>query len=137
MLKNPCSKTGCLLFVAATRITIGDGAKTSFWRSAWVHDQRPRDIAPKVFAASGRRNSTVKGSASSSWMGEKYQPACHFVNRPLEPIELCAIVQSMRLVENKEDEITWVFTQAGYYSTSTAYRAQFIGHTDINFKTLI
>jgi hypothetical protein len=30
-----------------------------------------------------------------------------------------------------------VLTHAGSYSTSTTYKAQFIGHTDINFKTLI
>jgi hypothetical protein len=79
--------TDRLLFATATRVTIGDGAKTSFfYHSAWAYDRRPRDIAPKVFAASGRRKFDNQGSDSSSWMGEKYHPACHLVNRPLEPV---------------------------------------------------
>ena len=42
----PCDDTDQLLFAACTTITIGDGKKTKFWQSGWLHGRRPRDIAP-------------------------------------------------------------------------------------------
>lgn len=36
----PCDDIDKLLFAAATTIAIGDGAKLSFWDSAWLEGRR-------------------------------------------------------------------------------------------------
>ncbi|WVZ78138.1 LOW QUALITY PROTEIN: hypothetical protein U9M48_025899 [Paspalum notatum var. saurae] len=58
-LEIPCNDTDRLLFAAATRIEIEDGAKTSFWHCAWAQGRRPKDIAPDIFAASRGRKASV------------------------------------------------------------------------------
>ncbi|XP_071681840.1 uncharacterized protein [Lolium perenne] len=47
------------LFNAATRVTIGNGAKASFWSSSWLHGTPPKDLAPLIFKVSRRKNRTV------------------------------------------------------------------------------
>lgn len=45
---TPCNDIDKLLFVAATSITVGDGARVSFWESAWLQGRRLKDVAPLV-----------------------------------------------------------------------------------------
>ncbi|WVZ67071.1 hypothetical protein U9M48_016209, partial [Paspalum notatum var. saurae] len=67
-LEVPCNETDKLLFAAATRIEIGDGAKTSFWHCAWAKGWCPRDIAPDIFAAScGRKLSVREALTGQAW----------------------------------------------------------------------
>jgi hypothetical protein len=47
---NDASNIG--LFNAATRVTIGDGAKASFWPSSWFNRIPPKDLAPLILKAS-------------------------------------------------------------------------------------
>jgi hypothetical protein len=44
-----CDDVDTLLFVDCTRITLGDGNKTSFWLSGWLQGKRPKDITPLLF----------------------------------------------------------------------------------------
>jgi hypothetical protein len=38
-----------LLRCAATKVTIGNGKKSLFWESTWVHGAWPKDISPLIF----------------------------------------------------------------------------------------
>jgi hypothetical protein len=52
----PCDTTDRLLFTATTSIIVGDGLRASFWSSAWLQGQRPRDIAPNKTISEGLHN---------------------------------------------------------------------------------
>jgi hypothetical protein len=44
----PCDDADGILFANCTRISLGNGSKTSFWGSNWLHEQRPKDCASFV-----------------------------------------------------------------------------------------
>lgn len=51
-LGNPCVAQDYDFFYASTTITVSNGARTPFWDSPWVHDRKPKDIAPLIYEAS-------------------------------------------------------------------------------------
>jgi hypothetical protein len=55
----PYDKVDKLLFAASTTLTIGNGERASFWKSAWLNGQRPCDVAPHLFSISRRKNRTL------------------------------------------------------------------------------
>ena len=44
------------LFNVATKVTIGNGLKASFWSSAWLNGFAPKSLAPLIFAVSKQKN---------------------------------------------------------------------------------
>jgi hypothetical protein len=48
------------LFRASTIVTLGDGAKASFWQSSWLNGRAPMDLFPDLFKLAWRKNKTVK-----------------------------------------------------------------------------
>lgn len=48
------------LFYSFTTITVGNGARTSFWDAPWVHDQKTKDITPLIYKASARKNWKIR-----------------------------------------------------------------------------
>ncbi|WVZ64896.1 hypothetical protein U9M48_014346 [Paspalum notatum var. saurae] len=137
-IETPCNDTDKLLFAAATIITIGDGTKASFWHCTWVEGQRPKDIAPDIFAASRDRKLSVREALTdNAWVSridlQAIQPADHLK----QFVELWSFAQSVSLSQSTEDRIDWIFNASGVYSAASAYRIQFMGHTHFNLKDLI
>ena len=59
------------LFSAATRVTVGDGLKASFWESSWLDGLPPKIIAPDLFVASKRKNRNVSEAlADYKWISD-------------------------------------------------------------------
>jgi hypothetical protein len=67
-LGTPCNDKDKLLFAVTTTIQIGNGAKTSFWHSAWIQRKRPKDIAPAVFSISKRKNRVLEALTNNNWV---------------------------------------------------------------------
>jgi hypothetical protein len=59
-LTVPMSDKEKNLFRACTTISVGNGSRAKFWHDRWLHGQRPRDIAPKVYRLAWRKNLTVE-----------------------------------------------------------------------------
>jgi len=136
--RNPLHDTDKLLFAAATRIIIGDGARTSFWHCAWAKGQRPKDIAPDIFAASSKRVLSLREALTEhAWVRLVDLQKIHTAEHLKQFVELWAITQAISLELNTEDRIVWNFNASGVYSSASAYRAQFVGHTSFNLKALI
>jgi hypothetical protein len=74
------------VLIKPIRITNDDEAKTYFWQSAWAHGPTSKRHSAQGICGTGQTQFDNQGNDSSSWMGEKYQPAGHLVNRPLEPV---------------------------------------------------
>jgi hypothetical protein len=59
------------LFNAATRVTLGDGHKASFWSSSWLHGQCLQAIAPQIFEVSKRKKACVHDALyDSRWIAD-------------------------------------------------------------------
>jgi hypothetical protein len=52
----------------ATTIGFGNGAKTSFWHSAWIQGRRPKDITPAVFSISKRNRTVLEALSNNNWV---------------------------------------------------------------------
>lgn len=44
-METPCDELDKSLFRASTKITLGDGKKTSFWHDFWLSGCAPKDVA--------------------------------------------------------------------------------------------
>ncbi|WVZ69500.1 hypothetical protein U9M48_018274 [Paspalum notatum var. saurae] len=65
----PCTAVDKVLFAAATSVTVGDGKSTLFWESTWLRGLRPRDIYPKIFSISRRKNrSNQEALSNNNWI---------------------------------------------------------------------
>jgi hypothetical protein len=54
-MEVPCTNDERRLFASCTTITLGDGTKANFGNFAWLHGQRPQDIAPLLFDSTRRK----------------------------------------------------------------------------------
>ena len=137
---TPCDDTDKLLFAAATTITIGNGAKISFWESSWTQGRRLKDVAPLVYAASKKKNRTLQqASQANQWLLDLDLPgtAGWTTNLIDQLVGVWSAVQAIHLVEHEEDNITWKLTNHGEYMTASTYNAQLLGTTATNFNRLI
>jgi hypothetical protein len=67
--RNPAALTDCALFVAAIKVTVGDGRKAKFWESNWIGDQPLKYLAPNLFKHSKRKNkSTLEAITNNAWI---------------------------------------------------------------------
>ena len=101
------------MFAASTTISIGDGAKTSFWHAAWVQGRRPKDIAPAIFDISRKKNRTLKEAfAEHTWIKDINLHAPITVVHLQQFVELWFIVHATVLRKGTEDKITWRLTES-------------------------
>lgn len=105
----PCTATDRLLFAASTTILIGDGRKTSFWESAWIQGLRPRDLAPRIFSISRRKNRTIyEALQNNNWIRDlNFQAAELTAHHFIEYCKLWIEVQKVRLCPETQDNIVW------------------------------
>ncbi|WVZ76863.1 hypothetical protein U9M48_024789 [Paspalum notatum var. saurae] len=122
----PCTAVDKLLFAAATSITVGDGKSTLFWESTWLRGLRPRDIYPKIFSISRRKNRSIQEALSNNnWIHD-----LNFHNEEIsaahlqEYCQLWAEVNQLHLPANNPDSIQWKLTLNGLYTTQSAYQDQ-------------
>jgi hypothetical protein len=123
---TPCDAKDQELFHAATRVTIGDGARALFWRSTWHGNSPLRVQFPLLYARSRRKNKTVAAALlDDSWvadLGNDFPTA-------LLPqfIDLWRLARSLVLAPNTPDSIRWILTTDGTYTSASAYRLHFEG----------
>lgn len=137
-LGTPCNRTDRLLFAPSTTLQIGDGAKISFWNSAWASGCRPRDLAPDVFALSRHKNRCLNEALTDHrWIRDLNFQGIVTAGQLQQIINIWGFAQNVQLDENTPDKITWKWTANGVYSASSAYRAQFLGSVKSKLKPLI
>jgi hypothetical protein len=69
--ETPNDATDRDLFNAATRVTIGDGSKASFWSSSWSDGTPPKIIAPLIFIAFRRKNRSARNALEGqNWFAD-------------------------------------------------------------------
>jgi hypothetical protein len=63
---NPCSEADMDIFYAATKITIGNGCKISFWDAPWLEGRKPKEIAPLIFECLKRKSWKINKSMEAN-----------------------------------------------------------------------
>jgi hypothetical protein len=121
--ETPNDATDRELFNVATRVTIGDGSKASFWSSSWLDDTAAKILAPLIFKASRRKNRTVYDALEGqNWVADINVDS--FTAEHLEQyVRLWDILSVVQLSPGTSDSIIWTMSPNGCYSTSSAYRA--------------
>jgi mannosylglycoprotein endo-beta-mannosidase len=125
------------LFNAATRVTIGNGSKASFWSSSWLHGAPPKDLAPLIFKASRRKNRTVRDALHDhNWVSDI--AIDDFTVEHMEQyVRLWDLLSDVQLLPDSEDTITWSLTPNGCYSASSAYKVQFLASLPCQFGNIV
>lgn len=109
-LGTPCTKIDKLLSAACTTIHIGDGSDISFWHSAWADGQRPKNLAPKIYSASGRKNRTLQEAVQDhTWVMDLDVSKCLTLGQLTEFVALWIKVQNLHLTPGERDHVTWKF----------------------------
>lgn len=127
-MENPCNNNDLDFFYASTTITVGNGERTPFWSSSWLHGRKPMDIAPLIFEASVRKNRKVSEALKDDAWIIKISPATVVTPQHISQFfTLWSLLHAFHLDELSEDGITWKHTENGEYSSASAYKAQFQG----------
>ena len=101
------------LFRASTIVTLGDGAKASFWQSSWLQGQAPMDMFPELFKLAWYKNKTVKEELTNqSWARGLWR--MQTVEEMASFVRLWDLVQQVQL-NNEPDSISWRWTADGSY----------------------
>ena len=99
------------LFRVSTIVTIGDGARASFWKSSWMNGQAPMDVFPDLFRLAWRKNRMVKEElVNQSWTRGLWRMST--VEEMASFVKLWDYVQQIQL-SNEPDELIWRWTLDG------------------------
>jgi hypothetical protein len=121
----PSSSTEFALFRACTRVTVRNGASSSFWEDQWLQGQGPRQLAPALYKLAWRKKLPV----AQAWREGRWMWGLQRVITTQEInqfVALWSMINNIQLSDN-HDDISWWFTADGQYLTWSAYRVQFLG----------
>lgn len=120
-----CDDSDKRLFQATTKITLGDGARTSFRNDHWLNGLCPKDVAPLCFRLDKLKQRCVQVEISSNdWIVSFRQFTT--VEELHDLVQLGGMTQDIKLSQ-QPDEITWNWNPSGVYSSKEAYSYQFAG----------
>lgn len=136
-LETPNDETDRTLFNAATKVSIGDGRKASFWSSSWLNGKTLQSIAPKIFEVSKRKKRCVQDALDhDKWIAD-ISVNNFTVEHMSQFVALWGLIQDIVLTPGIDDSISWTLTPSGSYSTQSAYKAQFMGSIPCSFKNIV
>ena len=117
------------MFDASVRVEVGDGNLALFWTDAWLDALSVKLRAPALFAAvdpQARRTRTVHEALTDRrWIHDITGPLT--VPVLVQFIQLVDALQGVALQPETPDRLLWKWTPSASYSTSSAYRAFFVG----------
>ncbi|KAK1642062.1 hypothetical protein QYE76_059867 [Lolium multiflorum] len=136
-LETPNDEMDMNLFNAATKISIGDGRKACFWSSSWLSGSSPRDIAPKIFEVSKKKDRVVDDALlNDRWIAD-IGIRTFTVDHMDRFVSLWDMLQGFALSPGVNGTISWNLTANGAYSATSVYKAQFPGSTQCSFQRVV
>jgi len=135
-LPFPSDTTTKSLFIASTRIIIGNGASTSFWHAHWLDAIPLKTRFPSLFKHSkGSRLCVRDAIENGQWIQcIKPNPTVQVLT---DYLHLANQLTQLHLNPTVADTIRWKWTANGVYSARSAYQFQFLTSTLSNFNQLI
>ncbi|KAF0899989.1 hypothetical protein E2562_026231 [Oryza meyeriana var. granulata] len=99
-----------------------------FWDLAWMNGNRPKDLAPLVFAISKKKSRTLQQAIQGeTWIQDLNLTAQEGMTVQLldQLVTLWNAVQGVQLEASNADSIRWKLTAHGESTAESAYKAQF------------
>lgn len=128
----PCDASDHALF----SVPIGNGKMASFWHSAWIDASPLKLLHPNLFKHSRRKNRSVaQALLEDRWVSDLAHGDTGSIAQ--EVLNLHRRLQSYHLQEASQDQIAWKIEASGQYTAHSAYRAQFQGSVQTQFRELI
>jgi hypothetical protein len=99
-----------------------------FWRSSWIGGAPLSTQFPRLFVQSRRKNKMVcQALTGDSWVRDLGRALpTHLLH---DFLGLWRLMRGTSLQDNVQDSISWIVSDKGCYSASSAYRMHFEGHT--------
>jgi hypothetical protein len=128
-MEVPCTENDRQLFMRCTTITLGNGNKAAFWNSGWLNGQRPKDISSLLYNKTRHKKQSVADALrDNKWIIDLNHRSGFTTAHLLQFSVLWNLVTPTELSPQREDTISWNLTRDGNYSTTSAYKAQFVGY---------
>jgi hypothetical protein len=126
------------LFTVATKMTVNNDHKASFYLSSWVQDLAPALLFPALYKHSKRKKRIVaEALTSDQWIRD----VSHDLTVPLidKLVQLWGMIEDVPFDPNnlEPDTILWTRTTSGDYSAKSAYELQFEGDFISKFPQLV
>lgn len=128
-----CNDVDRKLFHACTKIFLGNGKKTFFWKDNWLQGQCPKDL-PNLFNLAIKKNRTISVEIHSNSQLTSFRQITN-VETLHELVQLGNLLTCIQLAEDIEDDIVWTMSSSRNFSTKSAQQAQFLGSA-INTQVL-
>jgi hypothetical protein len=116
------------MFQASVLVHLGDGTTARFWTDAWLPDGAICNFAPNLFRAVGkrRRSRSVRDALNNrQWLRDITGAPTAVVLT--EYLMLWELLEDIQLQPGVPDRLIWKWSAGGEYSSSSAYRAFFVG----------
>lgn len=109
-----------------TTISIGNRAKTSFWRDNWLQNSCPKDVVPLCFKLAKQKQRNVQKELEGNLWLQSFKQFTT-VEEINELVQLGEMLQQIQLNPQVQDDIAWNWNEKGVYTAESAYLAQFQG----------
>jgi hypothetical protein len=98
----------------------GKGCKTPFWHAPWIQAQAPKDIAPKIFKSSKRKNWKVSQALlNDGWISKIDWGMVLDWDLISQFVELSQLTKNVHLQHDLEHTIVWKLTKDGQYTAAS------------------
>jgi hypothetical protein len=98
---------------------------------------RPKDIAPKIFELAKRRNCTVERALENEWWVSNINLQNGLTMEHI--VQFSNLWEELQHVQHDDatDSICWKFGKDDGYTASSAYKMQFLGHTNSAMTSMV
>jgi hypothetical protein len=121
------------MFHVSVSVEIGNGQHALFWSDRWLQGRCIQEIAPCLFNAVGPRiakcRTVVQGLANNTWVRDI--SGALTVQVILDFLLVWDATRAVLLRPDTPDRFLWKWASDQCFSTASAYRAFFIGQTEI------
>jgi hypothetical protein len=118
-------------FLASPKCIVGNGENALFWFDPWLDNRCIRNLVPDLWdsipAHVRRRRMVAEGLDVNHWIQDIIGALMILVI--VQYLQLCGLVDGVRLDPAMQDMLVWRWTTSGDYSASSAYAALFHGQT--------
>ncbi|XP_026438254.1 uncharacterized protein LOC113336795 [Papaver somniferum] len=107
-----------------SKISIGRGNKTNFWDDVWCHEKTLRELFPKLWKISRKKEATVEDiyiddGAGPSW---NIDPCRRLKDQEIQDVtEFSRLLDDRRAPVATDDKREWTYSPKGMFSVSSCY----------------
>jgi len=127
------------MFQVSVSVEIGNGQRALFWLDRWLQGKSISELAPCLFNAVGPRvvkhRTVEEGLLNNNWARDI--SGALTVQVILDYLLVWELTRSVHLMPEMPDRFIWKWTSDHNFSTASAYRAFFIGQTEIQGAKLL